>query len=159
MTYRFEYDETSIGDMRFSRDVFVLVQDAHEVMLADLVEWNRIARAAGALTDLYPEEISLLEDATEWGRGQLKNPNARYITVSQMTVGGLRHDKAALEYAALKAQHAAQVRGKDMPSEVAHALGEKARRLNAEAAKIEQPAAAILEELRNHFDALLREQG
>jgi hypothetical protein len=155
MTYRFEFDDTSRGDMRFRREHFALLQEALKVLLADLTEWNRRARAKGASKDPYAEEVSLLKDMTDWGDSQLAEPNALSITVQGMSVGSLRHDKAALEYAALRVEHEAVEKAKGMPSAVGEALGEKAHRFRAEAAKIDVSPAGILEELRQHLNELL----
>jgi hypothetical protein len=157
VSYRFEYERQRYGDVELSRKSYVLLHEAQRVILADLDEWNRRARHIGADRDPYQEAAEHYRRAMAWGDDELRDPHARRITVSGMSIGGARHDRAALEYAALRAElEAERAQAARVPSELRKALTDRATAFRAVAAELAVEPAGILQELANSLRALER---
>ena len=152
MTYRYEFDDTPYETVVFRRENYEPLHEAYEIILSDLKEWNRMALEAGARQAPYRDEVRLFQNLRTWGQKELDDASKTSIVVSNMSIGSLRYSKAALEYASLKAGREAVEKSKGVPSAVAVAIGEKARRFAEHARKIEVAPAGIIDELRSQVE-------
>jgi hypothetical protein len=156
MSYRFDYERQRYGDVELSRKSYVLLHEAQRVILADVQEWNRRARELGADRDPYHEAAEHYRNAMAWGEDELRDPHALRITVSGMSMGGARHDRAALEYAALRVEREAELaQAAGIPSELRRALTDRASAFRVVATELNVEPAGILKELANSLPSLV----
>lgn len=47
--YRYGYDDTRVGDWQIDREKYQLIQDALQLLLARIEEWNNLALQHGAI--------------------------------------------------------------------------------------------------------------
>lgn len=96
MSYRFEFDETPVGDFRLPRNHYEILQDGLRTLCSELDAWNLRALEHGAASEPYEAEVALLSGMIEWGDEKLKKAEASVITVNRISIGSLRYAKAAL---------------------------------------------------------------
>ena len=94
--YRYEFDHTTVGDFRFSREEYELLQEALRLLRDKLRSWDELARSHGALNSPYQFELKDLDQMICWWDGKLQDNKAREIRESGLSVGTLRYIKAAL---------------------------------------------------------------
>ena len=58
MTYRYEFDDTPVGNLRFDRSRYEHVQDSLRILQDELTAWNQRAREHGAVGEPYAQEVS-----------------------------------------------------------------------------------------------------
>lgn len=149
----FEPDDRHIGDMRYRRKDYEVIQRALKLLLETVRHWDQVATSHGASAPPYAAFEGHLANMVSWGERKLKEPNTLSITVSGISAGSLGLQRAALEYAAAKAKQDAEAKSKGMPPAVADAMLDQARAYVAEAKKIEEPAHPILNELLHDLGA------
>ena len=96
MSYRYEFDETNAGNLRFNRSNYETLQDGYRRLRDELETWNHRALDHGASAPPYEQEVSDLNTILEWGDKRLARAGAWEVTVQGITVGSLRYAKAAL---------------------------------------------------------------
>ena len=96
MSYRYEFDDASCGNLRLWRDSYEVLQDAYRRLRDELDAWNRQALDHGASTPPYEQEVDDLNRMLAWGDEQLACAGASEITVRGISVASSRYAKAAL---------------------------------------------------------------
>ena len=147
--YKYEFDNTKVGDARYDRGTYEIVQEALKLLEAKLNSWNRVARENGALEPPYAQEVKDLQNIIEWGEERLSNQATGIVYLLGISVGSTRYLKAALIHAAWLREKEINQSAKDTwPSAVTDAMRGRVRKYHQFAEEISQPPAAILEELR-----------
>ena len=95
MAYAYAFDSTHVGNFRFSRSDYEIVQRALCLLRDDLGVWNSRALEHGAVGRPYESEVTDLSQMIEWADEELLKPGPD-IVVSGISVGSLRYIKAAL---------------------------------------------------------------
>lgn len=148
MPYEYFRDDTYRGNPRFSRRQYEFIQEALELLLAEISTWNQRAQEHGAVVLPYEREAEDLEGMVEWGRHELARTDAYDIRVQGISVGSLRYIKAGLVL--LSARHDAEVESKiqeGWPSGVISSMQVSNRFVTELAAGIDVPPADILAEI------------
>lgn len=143
----FEPDDSHVGDMTYRRKDYEVIQRALKLLLKTVRHWDEVATFNGATEPPYAAFEDHLANMVSWGERKLKDQDALRITVDGISVGSLGLQRAALEFAAAKAEQDAKEKSKGTPPAVADSLFGQARGYAAEAKKIEHPAHPILNEL------------
>lgn len=150
--YKYEFDNTNVGDARYDRSEYETVQEALKLLEAKLGSWNRVAMENGALEPPYAKEVKDLQNIIEWGEERLSNQAARMVNLLGISVGSTRYLKAALIHATWLSEKEINQNAKDTwPSAVIDAMRGRVRKYHKLAEEISQPPAAILEELRPEY--------
>jgi hypothetical protein len=95
MAYEYHFDQTSAGNLRFSRPSYEVVQAAFRLLYDELVVWNVRAMEHGATRAPYQAEVDDLAQIIAWGNETLGRPTSQ-VVVTGMSVGSCRYAKAAL---------------------------------------------------------------
>jgi len=150
--YKFEFDDTKVGDARYDRRDYETLQESLKLLEAKLSSWNQVAMEHGAFEPPYKLEAECLRGMIEWGNEKLSNKDGRVVFVPGISVGSLRLQKAALIHAAWYREKEVNETAKETwPSAVAEAMRGRVRRFHQLAERIELPPAAILDELRPEY--------
>ena len=88
--YKYEFDNTKVGDARYDRGEYELVQGALKLLEAKLSAWNRVAMENGALEPPYAREVKDLQNIIEWGEEKLSNQATDMVRVSGIGTTTLR---------------------------------------------------------------------
>ena len=96
MSYQYEFDRTSLGNIRLRRPSYETLHAAFRQLRTALEEWNRRALDQGALAKPYEEEVEDLDGMIAWSEEELANVDASEITVTGISVASVRYAKAAL---------------------------------------------------------------
>lgn len=66
--YEYEFDSTKVGDARYDREEYEVLQEALKLLEAKLISWNQVAMTNGALEPPYSREVmSFPGDARDRG--------------------------------------------------------------------------------------------
>lgn len=150
--YKYEFDSTKVGDARYGREEYAVLQEALILLEAKLRSWNQVAMTNGALEPPYSREVKDLQSMVAWGEERLSNKEAGVVLVPGISVGSVRYQKAALIHAAWYREKDVNETAKETwPPAVAEAMRGKVRRYHQLAEEITHPPAAILEELRPEY--------
>lgn len=150
--YQYEFDSTRVGDARYDREEYEILQGALKLLEAKLSSWNQVAMTHGALEPPYSREVSDLRGMIEWGDERLSDKSAGIVLVHGISVGSVRYQKAALLHAAwYREKEVAETAKSTWPQAVAEAMRGRVRRYYELADEISHPSAAILEELRSEY--------
>ena len=95
MTYEYSFDDTCVGNYRWRKDDYILIQDSLSLLLNEIQSWNVKALEHGATKTPYEEEEGCIEEMIAYGKAKLAN-QCRYIEIHGISVGSLRYIKAAL---------------------------------------------------------------
>ena len=95
MTYEYSFDDTYVGNYRWRKDDYILIQDSFSLLLNEIQRWNVKALEHGATKTPYEEEEDCIEEMIAYGEAKLAN-QCRYIEIRGISVGSLRYIKAAL---------------------------------------------------------------
>ena len=148
-TYRYSYDDARVGDWRLVREKYRLIQDALQLLLAKIEEWNKTALQHGALAKPYEQEASDLRNMVAWGQERLDDTRLKTISISGISVGSIRYIKAALLYRIrLRDSEVEQRAAVGWPSGVVDSLRASIKPLRDLADTISQPPSDLLTELR-----------
>ncbi len=96
MSYRYQFDEKRVGDLRLMRPTYEIVLAAYRELRDALEEWNQRALRHGGAEKPYKREVDDLNRMIEWGDEQLAHGQAWEIAVKGISVGSMRYAKAAL---------------------------------------------------------------
>jgi len=96
MNYRYEFDDTSLGNLTLSRRHYKILQKAYCQLRNALEEWNQRALAQGSHTRPYNREVNDINRRICWGDKQLLRSDIGEITVDGFSVASARYAKAAL---------------------------------------------------------------
>jgi len=96
MSYRYEFDDKSVGSLRLTRSNYEILQDGFRLLCDELDTWNRRALEHGAAGQPYDAEARDLTRIIEWGEERLAEAEAQEISVDGISIGSLRYAKAAL---------------------------------------------------------------
>lgn len=96
MVYRYEFEDTRVGDLRLGRSKYEKLQEAYILLRDELSAWNDRARRHGAPSGPYEAEFSDLDHMINFGAEKLAEADASDIVVNGVSVGSLRYAKAAL---------------------------------------------------------------
>ena len=99
MSYRYEFDDTSDGNLRLRRASYEILQDAYRRLRDELEDWNRQALDHGGSTPPYEQEVDDLNRMLAWGEEQLAHAGVSEITVRGISIASSRYAKAALTLA------------------------------------------------------------
>jgi hypothetical protein len=150
--YKYEFDHTTVGDFRFSREEYELLQEAFGLLRVKLLSWGEVARSHGALSSPYEVELQDLEQMINWGEEKLLDKSAREIHEHGLSVGSLRYIKAALIHAAwYREKEIGEAAQATWPSAVTQALRKKVELLQKSADRFSFEPAPILDELRAEY--------
>jgi hypothetical protein len=150
--YRYEFDNTTVGDAHYKRPEYEAVQEALKLLEAKLSSWNRVAMENGALEPPYEQEVNDLKNIIEWGEERLSNQSTGMVHLLGISVGNTRYLKAALIHAAWFHEKEINQTTKDTwPSAVIDRIRSRVRKFHQFAEEITQPPAGILEELRPEY--------
>jgi len=150
--YKYEFDRTTVGDFRFSREEYEILQEALGLLAAKLKSWNQLACSHGALSPPYELELEDLEQMLRWGEAKLQDKNARGILEGGLSVGTLRYIKAALIHAAwCREKEIAEAAKGTWPSAIAQAMRGKVELLQKFADRFPVEPAPILDELQVEY--------
>ncbi len=95
MSYRYEFDDTRDGDLRFRRTSYELLQDAYRGLRDELEARNRRALDHGGSTPPYEQKVDNLNRMLAWGDKQLAVAGVNEIAVRGISVASSRCAKAA----------------------------------------------------------------
>jgi len=147
--YRYSYDATRVGDWSLAREKYQLIQNALQLLLARIEEWNNTALEHGAVTQPYEQEEADLRNMIAWGQERLDHSELTTIFVSGISVASVRYIKAALLYRIwLREAEVEQREAAAWPSTVVDALRASIQPLRDLAASISQQPSDLLNELR-----------
>lgn len=147
--YKYEFDHTTVGDFRFSREEYELIQEGLRLLREKLLSWAQVARSHGALSSPYELELQDLEHMIFYCQERLQDQNAREILERGLSVGTIRYIKAALLHAASdRKKEIATTSQATWPSAVTQSLHKKVELLQKSADKFLVEPAPILDELR-----------
>jgi TIR domain-containing protein len=152
--YKYEFDYTTLSELRYSRKDYEILQAAVKLLEDKLRSWNDVAMAHGALEPPYSREVADLRQIVAWGDEKLKNEGGGEILAGggRISIGNLRYLKAALIHAAWHGEKEVNEKAKDTwPSAVHEALRGRVRRYYLLAEEISQPPAGILDDLRAEY--------
>lgn len=96
MSYRYEFDESYVGDLHIKRSNYKILQEAYRALRDELNIWNRRTLDQGASRPPYEQEVNDLNRILNWGDKQLADTNLQEITITGISIGSLRYAKAAL---------------------------------------------------------------
>lgn len=96
MTYRYEFDPTSLGNLSLHRPKYETLHAAYRQLRDALEEWNRKVLDQGASAKPYQKEVEDLDRMIAWGEQQLANADASEIMVRGISVASARYATAAL---------------------------------------------------------------
>ena len=96
MTYRYEFDPTSLGNLSLHRPKYETLHAAHRQLRDALEEWNRKVLDQGASAKPYQQEVEDLDRMIAWGEQQLANADASEIMVRGISVASARYATPAL---------------------------------------------------------------
>ena len=96
MNYRYEFDDTHLGNLTLSRRHYEILQNAYCQLRNALEEWNQKALAQGSHTRPYNKEVNDINRMTNWGDKLLRRVDAGEIMVEGISVASARYAKAAL---------------------------------------------------------------
>lgn len=96
MAYRYEFDETRVGNLRLIRSKYETIQKAYRQLRDHLDAWNQQAFEHDAGSIPYEREVNDLNRMIEWGENELSNAGLDEIEVVGISVGSMRYIKAAL---------------------------------------------------------------
>ena len=96
MSYKYEFDGTTVGDLRLPRPRYEELHDACRLMRDKLDQWNQRVAQEGPAQEPFMQEVADLDRIIEWGEAKLADPGAREVRVPEISVGSIRYLKAAL---------------------------------------------------------------
>lgn len=144
MTYEYSFDDTYVGNYRWRKDDYILIQDSFSLLLNEIQRWNVKALEHGATKTPYEEEEDCIEEMIAYGEPKLAN-QCRYIEIHGISVGSLRYIKAALFLVIRREEERLAQKIEDRwPDGVISSLREKKTALKNIADKITQEPSDIL---------------
>jgi hypothetical protein len=144
MTYEYSFDDTCIGNYRWRKDDYILIQDSFSLLLNEIQSWNVKALEHGATKTPYEQEEDCIEEMIAYGEAKLAN-QCRYIEIHGISVGSLRYIKAALFLAIRREEERLAQKIEDRwPDGVISSLRERKTALKNIADKITQEPSDIL---------------
>ncbi|MCY4059953.1 MAG: toll/interleukin-1 receptor domain-containing protein [Gammaproteobacteria bacterium] len=96
MSYKYQFDSTTIGDLRLPRRRYEELHRAYRLMRDELDQWNQRVAQEGPAQGPFIREVADLDHVIDWGEAKLANPDAQEIFVRGISVGSIRYIKAAL---------------------------------------------------------------
>lgn len=146
--YKYDFDQTTVGNFRFTREEYEMLQGALRLLAAKLKSWNAVALSHGALSAPYEMEVTDLDQMIRWGDEQLQDKAAREILTRGLSLGTLRYLKIALIHATWNQEkEIAETMSGTWPSAVSQAVREKVDRLQKLADRFNIDSGPLLEEL------------
>jgi hypothetical protein len=152
--YRYEFDHTTVGDFRFSREEYELLQEALRLLRDKLMSWEKVARSHSALSSPYELELADLNQMISWGEEKLRGKSAGEIRERGLSVGSRRYIKAALVHAAWNRKKEIAAKQATWPSAVTQTLHKKLDLFQKFADKFSLEPAPILDEVRSEYTPL-----
>jgi hypothetical protein len=151
--YKYEFDHTTVGDFRFSRKDYELIQEGLRLLREKLLSWEQLARSHGATRSPYKRELRDLEGMIFHWEERLQDKAAREIGERGLSVGTLRYIKAALLHAArCREQEIAEAAQTTWPSAITKTLEKQVELLENTADGFSVEPAAILNELEGEYE-------
>ena len=148
MSYRYEFDDTRVGDVRLRRPGYETLHAAYGQLRDALKEWNQRALDNGAHARPYEREVDDLDSLIEWGDEQLAGADARDITHKGMSVASARYAKAALVLMMHRRREDRALRAEEgWPDAVLRSLGDTIDGIEKIADGFEQEPSDVLWEL------------
>ena len=155
MTYRYEFDSTSLGNLHLRRPRYETLHAAYRQLRDALQEWNRKALDHGALEQPYRREVEDLDGMIAWGEEQLANADASEIMVRGISIGSYRYAKAALFLTMhLRREERARNAGQGWPETALRSLDDAIVRIGNFADVFDQAPSDVLWELIPRDDEL-----
>ena len=155
MTYRYEFDATSLGNLRLRRPRYETLHAAYRQLRDALEEWNRKALDQGALAKPYQREVEDLDGMIAWGKEQLADANASEIMVRGISVASVRYAKAALLLMKhLRREERARNAGQGWPEAALRSLDDAIDRIGKIADVFDQAPSDVLWDLIPRDDEL-----
>jgi hypothetical protein len=152
MLYEYEFDHTTVGDFRFSRKEYELIQEGLRLLREKLLLWEQLARSHGAPSSPYERELQDLEHMILNWEERLQDKSAQEIREPGLSVGTLRYIKAALIHAAwCREKEIAEAAQTTWPSAVTQTLRKKVELLQNSADRFSVEPAPILNELKAEY--------
>ena len=147
--YQYSYDDTRVGDWQIDREKYQLIQDALQLLLTRIEEWNNLALQHGAIAKPYEQEAADLRNMIAWGQERLNHPELKTIFISGISIARFRYIKAALLYRIrLRDAEIEQRAAVAWPSTIVDVLRASIQPLRDLTASISQPPSDLLTELR-----------
>jgi hypothetical protein len=148
MAYQYTFDRSHVGDWRWFRSSYQLVQESLIRFLMEIKNWNEVAVQHGAARRPYEKEENDISRMVAWGTDRLKESSGADIEINGITVGSLRYKKAALLLSIYLREQDLQSRRRDAwPSGALQSLEESVQKLRDLADKIKLPPAELLWQL------------
>ncbi len=150
MPYEYSFDDTSAGDLRFSKEKYKILHQSYKLICSKIAEWNRKALEHGATNPPYKEEQIDFDNMIEWGEHKLKAKTSPYeqIDVNGISIGSLRYSKASLLFMIYEKQKEIREKIKDgWPNGAIQSLKENLAEVQRLEKSIKHPPADILWEL------------
>jgi hypothetical protein len=147
MSYAYEFDDTSVGDVRFARENYATVHEALRMLRDELAGWNKRALDHGTATEPYKAEVDHLDMMIGWGADKLAE-GLPHIVVNGISVGSRRYQKAALLLMVHKREHERTARAREgWPSGTLQALDAGIDGIRRLADAIQQEPSEVLSEI------------
>lgn len=148
MTYRYEFDSTSLGNLRLRRSKYETLHAANRRLRDALEEWNRKVLDQGASAKPYQREVEDLDRMIAWGEQQLAHPDASEIMITGISVASARYAKAALLLLIhFRRQERARNAGQGWPEAALRSLDDAIDEIGQIADVFEQEPSDVLWEL------------
>lgn len=157
--YKYAFDNTTVGDFRFTREEYEMLQGTLRLLAAKLKSWNAVALGHGAFSTPYQMEVENLDQMIQWGDEQLQSKDAPEILAQGLSVGTLRYFKIALIHAAWhQEKEVAETTKSTWPSAVGQALRGKIERLQKLANRLNVEPGPLLDELTGEYSSITQDR-
>lgn len=148
MPYRYEFDATSLGNLRLRRPKYETLHAAYHRLRDALEDWNRKVLDQGASAKPYQREVEDLDNLIAWGEQQLAHAEAFEILIGGISVASARYAKAALLLLIhLRQQERARNAGRGWPEAALRSLDDAIDEIGQIADVFEQEPSDVLWEL------------
>ncbi|HUI25521.1 MAG TPA: toll/interleukin-1 receptor domain-containing protein [Candidatus Kryptonia bacterium] len=146
MAYRYSFDRQSLGDWRFDREDYDLIQQGLVELLKEVDAWNAKAAAHDAAPP-YTDESRDLHRMIAWGSEQSAQEKP-WVSLTGASVGTMRYLRAGLELVVRRKRNELEKnRVAGWPSGVLESLKRSLQKVEQLAADLKQPPADILWEV------------
>ena len=153
MSYQYDFDDTSAGDLRLARCKYEVLHRAYRLLRDELHAWNQRVGRENSAEAPYRDEVADLDGIIEWGECHLRSV-PREIVVRGISVGSIRYAKAALTLDIHHRRHERAVKSAEgWPDAALRSLDDAIERTQSIADVMNQQPSEVLWQLISRNDA------
>ena len=153
MSYQYDFDDTSAGDLRLARRKYEVLHRAYRLLRDELHAWNQRVGRENSAEAPYRDAVADLDGIIEWGECHLRSV-PREIVVRGISVGSIRYAKAALTLDIHHRRHERAVKSAEgWPDAALRSLDDAIERTQSIADVMNQQSSEVLWQLISRNDA------